>query len=188
MQICLHFYVSGFISIDCGAPADVSYNESTTGIKYTSDANFINSGVSMPIESGLRSKFQQQMWNVRSFPEGKRNCYKINITRESKYLIRTTYLYGNYDGLNKTPQFDTHLGASWWRTVTLSNASTPQVNEIIHVPSQDYVRICLVDTGRGTPFISVIEFRTLTNDIYVTKSGSLETYMGWDMGSNIAYR
>jgi len=144
--------------------------------------------VSKSVASEFKEKYQQQMWTVRSFPEGKRNCYKINITRDSKYLIRTSYLYGNYDGLNKTPQFDTHLGANWWHTVTLSNASTPQGKEIIHVTSQDYVQICLVNTGYGTPFISAIEFRTLPNNIYVTQFGSLETYYRWDLGSNQSYR
>jgi len=188
MQICLHFYVSGFISIDCGAPADVSYTESITGINYTSDANLINSGVSKPIESGLKSKFQRQMWTVRSFPQGKRNCYKISVTRDSKYLIRTNYLYGNYDGLNKIPKFDIHLGANRWGTVNMNNGSIDLAKEIIHVPSQDYVRICLVDTGHGTPFISSIEFRTLPYDIYVAESGSLETYLRYDVGSTTGYR
>ena len=164
------------------------YTERRTGIDYTSDANLINTGVSKSVASEFKEKHQQQMWTVRSFPEGKRNCYKINITRDSKYLIRTSYLYGNYDGLNKTPQFDTHLGANWWHTVTLSNASTPQGKEIIHVTSQDYVQICLVNTGYGTPFISAIEFRTLPNNIYVTQFGSLETYYRWDLGSNQSYR
>ncbi|RDX58064.1 putative LRR receptor-like protein kinase, partial [Mucuna pruriens] len=104
---------SGFISLDCGAP-DVNYTESTTGINYTSDINFINSGVSKSIESELKNGYQRQMWTVRSFPEGIRNCYKINITRGSTYLIRTNFLYGNYDGQNMLPQFDLLLGANWW--------------------------------------------------------------------------
>jgi len=188
MQIYIIFYVSGFISIDCGATADASFTESKTGINYTSDANLINTGVSMSIESDLKKQYQRYMWTLRSFPEGKRNCYKINITRGSKYLIKTGFLYGNYDGLNKLPKFDVHLGANRWSTVNINNGSINEVNEIIHVASLDYVQICLVDTGSGTPFISSIELRTLTNDIYVTESGSLETYIRWDMGSNIGYR
>ncbi|CAJ1955354.1 unnamed protein product [Sphenostylis stenocarpa] len=176
-----------FISIDCGAPADVKYTEPNTGIVYTSDANFIT-GVSKSISSDLKDKLYRPLWTVRSFPEGKRNCYKINITRDSKYLIRTIVLYGNYDGLNKTSQFDIHLGANLWDTVTLYNASSYQINEIIHVPSLDYVQICLVDTGHGTPFISVIELRPLPNNIYVTQFGSLQTHYRWDFGSNRSYR
>ncbi|KAH1105007.1 hypothetical protein GLYMA_13G352900v4 [Glycine max] len=180
---------SGFISIDCGAPADINYTEPKTGINYTSDANFVNTGVSGTVETEIISSgYQRQMMNVRSFPEGKRNCYKINITRGSTYLIRTNFLYGNYDGLNKAPQFDIHLGANRWYTVTISNASTPQANEIIYVPSLDYLQICLVDTDHGTPFISAIELRTLKNYTYVTQFGSLEYYNRWDLGSNNSYR
>ena len=183
-----HFYVSGFISIDCGAPAYENYIESQTGINYTSDASLINTGVSMSVESDLQGEYQKQMLTLRSFPEGKRNCYKIDITRGSKYLIKAGFLYGNYDGLNKIPKFDIHLGANRWGTVNINNGSYEVDMEIIHIPSQDYVQICLVDTGHGTPFISTLEFRTLTNDIYVTKSGSLETYIRWDLGSNQGYR
>ncbi|XP_020223399.1 LRR receptor-like serine/threonine-protein kinase IOS1 [Cajanus cajan] len=179
---------SGFISMDCGAPAYVNYTESKTGIKYISDANFINTGVSGNILSELKSNYQRQMWTVRSFPEGKRNCYKINITRGSKYLIRASFLYGNYDGLNMLPQFDLLLGPNLWDTVTIYIASEDQANEIIYVPSLDYVQICLVDTGHGTPFISAIEFRTLINDVYVTQFGSLEAYYRLDLGSNNSYR
>ncbi|XP_027926507.1 LRR receptor-like serine/threonine-protein kinase IOS1 [Vigna unguiculata] len=179
---------SGFISIDCGAPAYENYIESQTGINYTSDASLINTGVSMSVESDLQGEYQKQMLTLRSFPEGKRNCYKIDITRGSKYLIKAGFLYGNYDGLNKIPKFDIHLGANRWGTVNINNGSYEVDMEIIHIPSQDYVQICLVDTGHGTPFISTLEFRTLTNDIYVTKSGSLETYIRWDLGSNQGYR
>ncbi|KAG4961510.1 hypothetical protein JHK87_038143 [Glycine soja] len=179
---------SGFISIDCGAPAGVSYTELTrTGINYISDANFIDTGVSRKIVSELKSVYQQQLWDVRSFPEGKRNCYKISITRGSTYLIRTSFLYGNYDGLNTEPQFDIHLGANRWATVIIYNATIYYAKEIIHVPSQDYVQICLVNTGHGIPFISAIELRTLKNDTYVTQFGSLETYNDYercDLGSN----
>ncbi|ESW22558.1 hypothetical protein PHAVU_005G163100 [Phaseolus vulgaris] len=179
---------SGFISIDCGVTPGVSYTESNTGVNYTSDANLINTGVSMSIESNLKNDYYRYMWTLRSFPEGKRNCYKINITRGSKYLIKTIFLYGNYDGLNKLPKFDVHLGANRWSTVSINKESTERSNEIIHVPSLDYVQICLVDTGHGTPFISAIQLRTLTDDIYVTESGSLETHTRWDMGSNTTYR
>ncbi|KAL2332314.1 hypothetical protein Fmac_019895 [Flemingia macrophylla] len=179
---------TGFISIDCGAPADANYTQSYTGISYISDANFINTGVRKSIVSELRNEYQNQMWDVRSFPDGKRNCYKINITRGTKYLIRTTHLYGNYDGLDMPPQFDLLLGPNQWKTVAIQNSSREQVNQIIHVPSLDCVQICLVNTGYGTPFISSIELRPLKNNTYVTQFGSLEIYSIWDLGSNISRR
>ncbi|KAL2332310.1 hypothetical protein Fmac_019891 [Flemingia macrophylla] len=181
-----------FISIDCGAPAGVNYTESTTSIIYISDANFINTGVSQSVVSELKSVYQQQMWTLRSFPEGKRNCFKINITRGSRYLIRAGFLYGNYDGLNKLPDFDLHLGPNRWDTVTINNASNDEHYEIIHVPSLDYIQLCLADTGNGTPFISDIEIRTLKNETYVAQFGSaLQLYKRCDLGTNktvTAYR
>jgi len=141
-------------------------------------------------EESNRYSYQQQLWKLRSFPEGKRNCYKISVTRGTTYLIRTTFLYGNYDGLNKTPQFDLFLGPNHWVKVNIQNASRDQFNEIIHVPSRDYVQICLINTDHGTPFITAIEFRTLKNDTYVTQFGSLELYnfLRCDLGSNTSYR
>ncbi|KAL2578657.1 hypothetical protein AAZV13_15G020600 [Glycine max] len=179
---------SGFISIACGAPAGVNFTVPNTGLNYTSDANFINTGVSRTIVPELRDQFLQNVWNLRSFPEGQRNCYKINITRGSKYLIRASFLYGNYDGLNMLPKFDLLLGANRWLTVNINNASVSLDFEIIYVPSLDYVHICMVDTGHGTPFISAIELRTLRIDIYETRFGSLETDFRVDLGSNRGYR
>ncbi|XP_054782470.1 LOW QUALITY PROTEIN: LRR receptor-like serine/threonine-protein kinase IOS1 [Prosopis cineraria] len=174
---------SGFISIDCGIPAKYTYTEKITGINYISDDKFINSGVSNSITSELKSMRLQQLWNLRSFPQGTRNCYTINITSGSKYLIRANFLYGNYDGLNELPSFDLHLGPSLWETVKITNASLLVSPEIIHVPSLDYMQICLVDTGSGTPFISAIELRTLMNDTYVTQTGSLSLYWRLNLGS-----
>ncbi|XP_027344323.1 LRR receptor-like serine/threonine-protein kinase IOS1 [Abrus precatorius] len=180
---------SGFISIGCGSPEGVNFTETTkTGINYTSDGSYINTGVSGTIITQLHSVYQRQMWHLRSFPEGIRNCYKINIKRGSKYLIRANFLYGNYDGLNKLPKFDILIGPNRWDSVNIESASTDVEMEIIHVPSLDYVHICLVNTNSGIPFISSLELRPLKNDLYVTVSGSLETYSRWDLGSNIYYR
>ncbi|KAK7294289.1 hypothetical protein RJT34_17176 [Clitoria ternatea] len=182
---------SGFISIDCGLPANSSYNEKTTGIFYIPDAKFIESGVSKSISPAKKITHQQQLAYVRSFPSGVRNCYRINVTSGTKYLIRATFLYGNYDGLNQVPQFDLHLGANYWDTVKFPNASLSEISEIIHTPSLDYIHPCLVNTGKGTPFVSAIELRTLTNDSYITHSdGSLALTQRLDLGSitNLAYR
>jgi len=104
---------------------------------------------------------------VRSFPSGVRNCYKINVTSDTKYLIRVSFYYGNYDNLNKPPQFDVHFGPNVWVTVKFTNVSRIVTSEIIYIPSQDYIQPCLVNTGKGTPFISVIELKTLSALIYL---------------------
>ncbi|XP_040999965.1 LRR receptor-like serine/threonine-protein kinase IOS1 isoform X3 [Juglans microcarpa x Juglans regia] len=181
---------SDFISIDCGLPANSTYKEETTSIDYISDANYIDTGIIRNIASELQGTLQQQVWNVRSFPQGVRNCYIINITRGTKYLIRATFVHGNYDGEGNLPEFDLYLGTNMWDTVKVENASYSIIKELIHVPSRNYIHVCLVNTGLGTPFISAIEFRPLKNNSYVTKSGSLALLLRADAGStsNQSYR
>ncbi|RDX77365.1 LRR receptor-like serine/threonine-protein kinase IOS1, partial [Mucuna pruriens] len=182
---------SGFISIDCGLPEASSYTEKDTGIFYISDAKFIDAGVSKSITPAEKSTHQQQLAYVRSFPSGVRNCYRINVTSGNRYLIRATFFYGNYDGLNQTPQFDLHLGANIWDTVKFLNASLSTISEIIYTPSLDYIYPCLVDTGTGTPFISALELRTLNHASYVTPSAeSLVNPWRYDLGSitDLEYR
>ena len=92
-------------------------------------------------------------------------------------------MYGNCDARNVTPQFDLHLQANFWVSVKLENADSIISEEIIHVPSSDYLQTCLVNTGLGTPFISALEIRSLNNTIYKTKSGSLYLFSRLDIAS-----
>jgi len=145
----------------------------------------------MSITPAEKSTHQQQLAYVRSFPNGVRNCYSINVTSGNKYLILATFFYGNYDGLNKPPQFDLHLGANLWDTVRFDNASLSTIKEIIYTPSLDHIHPCLVNTGNGIPFISAIELRTLNSSSYSTALGeSLARISRHDLGSttNLAYR
>ncbi|KAM5579268.1 LRR receptor-like serine/threonine-protein kinase IOS1 [Rosa sericea] len=165
---------SGFISLDCGLPSDSTYFEPTTNISYISDAPFIDTGVSRTIEAQYKATHQLQVARVRSFPQGIRNCYRVlNITSGTKYLIRATFLYGNYDGLNKLPKFDLHLGPNFWDSVTPAFANKSIMKELIHTPSLNHIQVCLLNKSSGTPFISALEFRPLRNTTYVTNRGSL---------------
>ena len=181
-------YVSGFISIACGSPANSNYSEPTTGTNYISDAAFIDTGISQQISAVYKGGFQQHVWNLRSFPQGIWNCYNISITQGNKYLIWGTFFYGNYDGQSKLPQFDIHLGVNMWDTVNITNVTIPVIKELIHVPSQTNLQVCLVNTGLGMPFISAIELRPLSNKTYETNFGSLALFARLDVGSSISYR
>jgi hypothetical protein len=174
--------------MSCGLPANSSFTQVLTGIIYTSDAAFIDTGTSTSISPDLKASFQRDVWNLRSFPQGNRNCYSIYVTRGTKYLIRAGFLHGNYDGKGNLPEFDVYLGANIWETVRVDNSSIFIVKELIHVPSRNYLHLCLVNTGLGTPFISSIELRPLINTTYVTESGSLALFWRVDVGSNEGYR
>ncbi|RHN39185.1 putative transferase [Medicago truncatula] len=176
---------SGFISIDCGIPENSNYSDNITSINYISDAEFIRTGVRMSIAPAEKITHQQQLHFVRSFPSGVRNCYRINVNMDIQYLIRATFYYGNYDNLNDPPQFDLHFGPNVWDTVKFTNLSRTTIKEIIYTPSLDYIEPCLVNTGNGTPFISVIELRTLnnSNDHPTYSASPLSLVERFDIGS-----
>uniref|UniRef100_A0A2N9FN08 Protein kinase domain-containing protein n=1 Tax=Fagus sylvatica TaxID=28930 RepID=A0A2N9FN08_FAGSY len=130
---------SDFISIDCGLQANWSYTEPSTSINYISDAAFIDTGVSKKISSEFEGDFQQQAWTLRSFPEGIRNCYSINVTQGQKYLIRATFLYGNYDGQSIRTMFMIALGLAKhynkWKSLSTSLTIDSEMYNPYWVPS-----------------------------------------------------
>ncbi|XVF34966.1 hypothetical protein REPUB_Repub18cG0103700 [Reevesia pubescens] len=53
------------------------------------------------------------------------------------YLIRASFLYGNYDGEDKLPEFDPYLDVNLWSSVKFSNASDVVTTEIIGAAVSD---------------------------------------------------
>ncbi|KAM7252604.1 hypothetical protein ACFE04_008113 [Oxalis oulophora] len=174
----------GFISLACGTKRDTNFNDTKTGISYISDANYVEAGIDFSLENALQQKYQQQVWNLRSFPDGTRNCYSLNLTKGDKYFIRAGFLYGNYDQKNQTPEFDIHIGPNYWTTMKIEDSSTSYSEDIIHVLTSDYLDVCLIDKNLGTPFMSTLELRLLPSNIYPTQSVSLQLWFRDDVGSN----
>ncbi|XP_062087601.1 putative leucine-rich repeat receptor-like serine/threonine-protein kinase At2g19230 [Humulus lupulus] len=176
---------SDFISIDCGAAKN--YTDPKTGIKYSTDANYIERGETKNISSQFDTKIvEQQLQNLRIFPQGQRNCYtlKPRLGKNQTYLIRARFMYGNYDELNQNPEFDLYLGVNKWKTVKVANPNKTIDVEIIHVSQSDYIFVCLVKTGVYTPFISALELRLVNDNIYVTQSGALDLLARLDCGAS----
>ncbi|XP_057978263.1 putative leucine-rich repeat receptor-like protein kinase At2g19210 [Malania oleifera] len=165
---------SGFLSIDCGLSETPSYFDNQTGLYYTWDSPHIDAGVSSTISPDLISdEVARQFWTLRSFPQGTRNCYTLRPAggKGYKYLIRASFMYGNYDGRNQPPAFDLHLGPNKWDSVTFNNSSSSDKRywEMVHVMPEDYVQVCVVNTGGGTPFVSALEMRLLNSSMYTTQ-------------------
>ncbi|XP_065016596.1 LRR receptor-like serine/threonine-protein kinase IOS1 isoform X2 [Musa acuminata AAA Group] len=134
---CLHE-----VSIDCGFSGDYVYFDDRTHKIYAPDAEYIDTGANHEIDESYVTGQPEQAQNLRSFPDGVRNCYTINdVTQGDKYLIRASFLYGYYDG-------------------------GQQMREIITLASSDYFSICLVKSGDGIPFISALELRQLNSELY----------------------
>ncbi|GMY34447.1 putative leucine-rich repeat receptor-like serine/threonine-protein kinase, partial [Fagus crenata] len=174
----------GFISIDCGSVE--AYIDKDTNIPYTSDKELIDTGMVKTISPDAPQNLPQFVENLRSFPNGTRNCYTLRLEqgKNNNYMIRAIFLYGNYDGQNQQPVFDLYLGVNAWTTVNLTNTSAYDYffYEAIHVPTTDGIDLCLVNTGQGVPFISALELRRLENSIYKTAGGALTNIQRYDIG------
>ncbi|KAJ4899327.1 putative LRR receptor-like serine/threonine-protein kinase [Raphanus sativus] len=182
---------AGFISIDCGSPPNINYVDTDTGISYTWDAPYINSGVNANVskEYGYPANpvLPFPLADVRSFPQGNRNCYTLTPSdgKGNLYLIRASFMYGNYDGQKALPEFDLYVNVNFWSTVTFRNASENVIKEILTFAETDTVYVCLVNKGKGTPFISALELRPTNSSIYGTEFGrnvSLVLYRRYDTG------
>ncbi|KAG8055037.1 hypothetical protein GUJ93_ZPchr0001g29804 [Zizania palustris] len=116
----------------------------------------------------------EQEKTLRSFPEGQRNCYTLPSIPGKRYLLRTTFTYGNYDGLNKTEDgslfvFGLHIGVNLWATVNLTNSgnsTNTYWKEVLTVAPDRSISVCLISFGLGTPFVSSPEMRRLRDSMY----------------------
>lgn len=86
--------------------------------------------------------------------------------------MRAAFGYGNYDTLNMLPKFDLYLGVNYWTTVSIINSSTAYLFEMIAVSPVNYLHVCLVNIGSGTPFISGLDLRSLQENLYPDSSAT----------------
>ncbi|XP_006654181.1 putative leucine-rich repeat receptor-like protein kinase At2g19210 isoform X2 [Oryza brachyantha] len=170
LLFCIHGQLDnlGFISIDCGYITTPSYQDSKRNLTYVADVGFTDAGFIHNVDVGsMQMDLSQQYTTVRNFPNGTRNCYTLKqLTRGGKYLVRATFGYGNYDALNMTPAFDLYLGANYWVSVNITDASRAYIYESIVMSPDELLQVCLVNIGSGTPFISGLDLRSLPANFY----------------------
>ncbi|GKV01943.1 hypothetical protein SLEP1_g14449 [Rubroshorea leprosula] len=165
----------GFISIDCGAAED--YLDEESGIYYKSDSGFITTGENKEVQpeyAASHPQFGRMLKNLRSFPQGRKNCYNLKPEqgKDNHYLIRIYNQYGNYDARNQAPKYDLYIGVNYLLTIDLRDAvaSTWYFTEGMFFSTVDTIHVCLVNTGSGVPVISGLELRVIDNAIYQTDS------------------
>jgi hypothetical protein len=155
---------AGFISLDCGGDDD--YTDGI-GIQWTSDAKFVSAGQKANLL--LQNQQLQQYTTVRSFPaDNRKYCYTMNVRNRTRYLVRATFLYGNFDNSNVYPKFDLSLGPTPWTTVVIDDATTPVVQEAIILAAAPTLSVCLSNASTGQPFISTLELRQFNGSLYYT--------------------
>ncbi|XP_071690581.1 probable LRR receptor-like serine/threonine-protein kinase At1g67720 [Rutidosis leptorrhynchoides] len=156
--------VPGFVSLDCGGQSNSTDN---LGLEWTPD-NQIIYGITSNIS--VTNETRQQYQTVRYFPaDNRKYCYTINVKSRTRYLLRATFLYGNFDNNNVYPKFDISLGPTRWATIVISDANTIESEELIFLASGSTVSVCLSNATTGQPFISTLELRPFNGSIYLTQ-------------------
>ncbi|KAJ3680855.1 hypothetical protein LUZ60_015344 [Juncus effusus] len=154
---------SGFISLDCGGTE--SYTDDI-GLKWTPDDNLFGQRANISLPNITNEKYYT---TVRYFPSDNRKyCYTLPVLTGLRYLVRATFLYGNFDNTNMYPSFDISLGATTWDSIVIIDAVTPIVTEIVLLASAPSLSVCLLNSTSGSRFISTIELRQFNNSMYYT--------------------
>ena len=173
-----------YTSIDNGAQED--YFEGYTRISYQADTGFVSGGVNNVTPSATSFAglyFERQLKSLRSFPDGKRNCYSLKTKGDNSYKYHITALFG---GADKKPTFDLYIGANYWDTISWDrdNNVLIYVSDAIFFATSDIIDVCLVKTNDEIPFISLLELRPLKDSIYGT-TASYPTPMALKTRKNI---
>ena len=162
--------------------------DESTGIFYKSDTSFIDTGTNNEISPEYyysNPVYARQTNTLRSFPQGTKNCYTLKPKqgKNSNYLIRAFFQYGNYDNKNQIPKFDVYVGVNYWLSVVLNGSSYLAYPDFIHVPSSDTILVCLINTGSGVPFISALELRPLSKSLYPIDFGAQSSSWRYNLGT-----
>lgn len=154
-----------FISIDCGGTA--YFTDNTTGLQWIPDVGSVTSGKAVKINVSTETRRQYQ--SLRYFPaDNKKYCFALNTTERTRYLVRATFLYGNFDNSSAYPKFDLYLDTTHWATITIATATDVYVEEIILRAASSAINVCVLDASTGVPFISTLELRVLNDSMYAT--------------------
>ncbi|KAL0720932.1 hypothetical protein Bca4012_035531 [Brassica carinata] len=156
---------AGFVSLDCGG-AEPFTDE--LGLKWLPDTHLLF-GSTATISSPNQTKTQYT--TLRHFPatDSRKYCYTLDVTSRNRYLIRATFLYGNFDSNNVYPKFDISLGPTHWTTIVISDAAVIEKAELVFLALSPTVSVCLSNATTGQPFISTLELRQLNGSMYLTE-------------------
>jgi hypothetical protein len=168
----------GFVSLACGA----SKSFTSSGIYWMPDDEYAPPG-------GYSANVSNLLGTLRSFPNttnlSTRICYSLPILQTPPppqgimILVRATFDYLDYDGLNQPPSFDVYLGPTLLSKVDLTmtgvgNNDTWVVEVIFN--STETQALCLL-RGKGNPVISSLEVRPVINASYAEAGASATTML-----------
>ncbi|XVF01252.1 hypothetical protein REPUB_Repub04eG0071900 [Reevesia pubescens] len=154
--------------ITCGSSTKQTIAD--TKITYIPDDGFTFVGN----KTALKSKdLLPILTTLRYFPDkiARKYCYTFQAIKGGKYLVRTIYYYGGFDGGKEPPVFDQIIGGTKWSVVNTTEDYANGLSsyyEIILVAPAKTLSVCLARNNQtvSSPFISAIEVISLDDSIY----------------------
>ncbi|KAK6146971.1 hypothetical protein DH2020_017883 [Rehmannia glutinosa] len=153
--------IPGFVSLNCGGTDNFT---DELGLNWGPDNDMISGEVA---NISAANETRKQYKTLRFFPaDNNKYCYTLNVVSRTRYLIRATFLYGNFDSNNVYPKFDISFGPTHWATIVISDANTIESQELIFLATDPTISVCLSNATTGQPFISTLELRQFNGSIY----------------------
>ncbi|XP_042506813.1 probable LRR receptor-like serine/threonine-protein kinase At5g59680 [Macadamia integrifolia] len=155
----------GFL-LNCGSSKEINVGS----LRWITDEGFITGGHKTTVDTpGLLLVLS----TLRFFPDKnvRKNCYVIPVIKGAKYMVRTTYYYGGFDGGNEPPVFDQIIEGMKWSTVNTTEDYAQGLSsyyEIIVAAHGKTLSICLARNNDtvSSPFISTLELENLEDSMY----------------------
>ncbi|XVE66033.1 hypothetical protein DITRI_Ditri08aG0049000 [Diplodiscus trichospermus] len=173
-MISFFFLIIHFVGylIDCGA----TVKSVIEGREWLPDNGFIFAGTSKNLTA---PDLGPALSTVRSFPLQnnlrRKFCYVARVFRGARYLIRTTYYYGQVNGLNvpSPPVFDQIVDGTFWSMVNTTDdyqKGLPSYYEGVFEAKGSRMSVCIASNTytESDPFISSLEMLILGDSLYNT--------------------
>ncbi|KAL6867246.1 hypothetical protein ACP4OV_015270 [Aristida adscensionis] len=154
--------------INCGAEKE----ERIGSVRWVQDEGFIAVGNASAID---RPDILPVLATVRYFPDkaARKYCYELPVVKGTRYLVRTTYFYGGFDGGREPPVFDQIVDGTRWSAVNTTDNFRRGMStyfEVLALAHGKTLSVCLArrnDTA-SSPFISALEVIDLADSMYNT--------------------
>lgn len=153
--------------INCGGSNEVTVDS----LKYVPDGSYTKVGSVATIN---QPDLLPTLTTLRYFPntQSRKFCYSFPVIKGNKYLVKTIYYYGGFDGGKQPPVFDQIVEGTRWSVVNTTDDYAKGLSsyyEVVVVSHGKKLSVCLArneHTGTSSPFISALEVKSLDGSLY----------------------
>src|ERR1044072_241116 len=127
--------------LNCGGSKEVTVD----GLKYINDGSYIKAGSTATVN---KLDLLPTLSTLRYFPNtsARKYCYSFPVIKGHKYLVKTVYYYGGFDGGKQPPVFDQIVEGTRWSTVNTTEDYAKGLSsyyEVVVASSGKTLSVCL---------------------------------------------